>query len=155
MIKGLFETHLFVESLERSVNFYKNVLGLQQCYYEAGRRAAFFWIGKPKEAMLGLWEKPKHEIQTMHFAFSCSVEDVLYNAASFLKQRGLKPTNFLNDGTERPMVFAWMPALAIYFKDPDGHDLEFIAMLEGKERPALGVISYEQWLEQIRNETNV
>ncbi len=57
MIKGLYETHLFVENLERSIDFYSNVLGLQQCYYEEERRVAFFRIGKPKEAMLGLWEK--------------------------------------------------------------------------------------------------
>lgn len=44
------------------------------------------------------------------------------------------------------MVFAWMPALAIYFKDPDGHDLEFIAILEGEGKPELGVINYEKWL---------
>ena len=147
MIKGLFETHLFVESLERSVNFYKNVLGLQQCYYEEERRAAFFWIGKPKQAMLGLWEKPKEEIDIRHFAFSCDVEDVLNTSVNFLKERNLKPYNFLKDGTERPMVFAWMPAIAIYFNDPDGHLLEFIAVLEGEGKPEYGIISYEKWLQ--------
>jgi lactoylglutathione lyase len=54
MIKGLFETHLFVEDLERSIVFYKDILGLEQCHFEAERRAAFFWIGQPKNAMLGL-----------------------------------------------------------------------------------------------------
>jgi catechol 2,3-dioxygenase-like lactoylglutathione lyase family enzyme len=48
MIKGLYETHLFVENLERSISFYGNTLGLEQCYFEQGRRAAF-WIGKPKK----------------------------------------------------------------------------------------------------------
>lgn len=62
MIKGLYETHLFVENLENSIDFYKNILGLEQCYFEEERRAAFFWIGKPKEAMLGLWEKPKEKL---------------------------------------------------------------------------------------------
>ena len=56
MIQGLYETHLFVENLETSIEFYTNVLGLKQCYYEEERRTAFFWLGKPKEAMLGLWE---------------------------------------------------------------------------------------------------
>uniref|UniRef100_UPI0026172A55 VOC family protein n=1 Tax=uncultured Pedobacter sp. TaxID=246139 RepID=UPI0026172A55 len=50
------ETHIFVENLEKSINFYKNILGLEQCYFEEERRTVFFWIGKPKEAMLGLWE---------------------------------------------------------------------------------------------------
>ena len=147
MIKGLYETHLFVENLEKSIHFYSNVLGLEQCYFEAERRTAFFWIGKPKEAMLGLWEKPKEEIDKRHFAFRCDTEDILNKSMEFLKERNLKPYNFLKDGTERPMVFAWMPAIAIYFNDPDGHYLEFIGVLDGKARPELGVISYEEWQE--------
>ena len=147
MIKGLYETHLFVENLESSISFYKNVLGLEQCHFEASRRVAFFWIGKPKEAMLGIWEKPKAEIDKRHFAFRCEVQDVLHNSVGFLKERNLSPFNFLNDGTERPMVFAWMPAISIYFTDPDGHTLEFIAVLDGKARPEMGVISYGEWLE--------
>jgi len=147
MIKGLYETHLFVENLENSIDFYKNILGLKQCYYEEERRTAFFWIGKPKEAMLGLWEKPKDEIDKRHFAFRCDKDDILNKSVDFLKVRNLKPYNFLKDGAEKPMVFAWMPAIAIYFNDPDGHYLEFIAILDGKARPELGVISYDEWTE--------
>jgi len=42
MIKGLYETHLFVENLEKSIDFYANVLGLELCHIEAERRIAFF-----------------------------------------------------------------------------------------------------------------
>jgi lactoylglutathione lyase len=146
MIQGLFETHIFVEDLERSIDFYKNILGLTECGYNDERRIAFFWVGEPKGAMLGLWEKPKAEIDIRHFAFRCDVDDVHHKAVSFLKERNLKPYNFLKDGSEQPMVFAWMPALAIYFKDPDGHDLEFIAILAGEGRPDLGIVSYDDWL---------
>lgn len=152
MIKGLYETHLFVENLEVSINFYKNILGLEQCYFEKERKAAFFWIGKPKEAMLGLWEKPKNEIDKRHFAFRCEKEFILTRATEFLKKNGLNPYNFLNDGTERPMVFAWMPAIAIYFNDPDGHYLEFISILEEKAKPELGVVSYEEWIANINQQ---
>ena len=145
MIQGLYETHLFVENLDTSIDFYKNVLGLEQCHFEASRRVAFFWIGKPKEAMLGLWERPKADIDKRHFAFRCDKEYILNQSVAFLKAEGLSPYNFLRDGSEKPMVFAWMPAIAIYFDDPDGHQLEFIAVLEGKARPELGVISYEEW----------
>ena len=56
MIKGLFETHLFVENLERSVAFYTDVLKLEQFLYEEERRAALFWIGdQPRQSFLGLW----------------------------------------------------------------------------------------------------
>ncbi len=146
MIKGLFETHLFVENLDRSVDFYQNVLGLTKCGYNDERRVAFFWIGKPKQAMLGLWEKPKDEIDVRHFAFNCEADDVLNKSVGFLKSKGLQPYNFLKDGNEKPMVFSWMPAIAIYFKDPDGHDLEFIAILPGDAKPELGVVSYEEWM---------
>ena len=58
MISGLSETHLYVEYINRSINFYSKVLNLKQCHYEAERKVAFFWIGKDKQSMLGLWEKP-------------------------------------------------------------------------------------------------
>lgn len=146
MIKGLYETHLFVTSLETSIDFYKNKLGLELCYFEAKRRAAFFWIGKPKQAMLGLWEKPKEEIRPLHIAFNSDVDDILNISRNFLVKQNLKPYNFLQDGTEDPMVFCWMPAISIYFDDPDGHQLEFIAILNGKGRPELGILAYDEWL---------
>ena len=132
MIKGLYETHLFVENLETSIDFYKNTLGLEPCYFEEERRIAFFWIGKPKEAMLGLWEKPVTQIVKQHFAFRCDEEYILNQSADFLNGKGIKPYNFLKDGSDKPMVFSWMPAIAIYFNDPDGHQLEFIAILAHK-----------------------
>jgi len=146
MIKGLYETHLFVADLERSIDFYGNTLGLEQCYFEEQRRAAFFWIGEAKQSMVGLWEKPKEEIDIRHFAFECEPEWVLNESVPYLKERNLAPYNFLNDGTEHPMIFAWVPAIAIYFDDPDGHVLEFIGLLDGTSRPENGIVSYEEWL---------
>ena len=145
-IKGLYETHLQVASLERAIDFYKNTIGLEFALLEEKRRIAFFWIGKTKEYMLGLWEKPEDEVQTRHFAFRCEKEFILNESVSFLKEKGLKPYNFLKDVTDKPMVFAWMPALAIKFDDPDGNVLEFISVLDGKGKPELGVITYEQWM---------
>ncbi|MDO6596880.1 VOC family protein [Oceanihabitans sp. 2_MG-2023] len=145
MIKGLYETHLFVENLERSIDFYSNKMELEQCHYEAERSVTFFWIGAPKQSMLGLWEKPKKEIQSRHFAFTCEPDWILNESVTFLKNRNIKPRNFLNDGTERPMVFAWMPAIAIYFDDPDGNVLEFIGVLDGKPKPENGIVSFEKW----------
>ncbi len=77
MIKGIYETHINVENLERSIDFYKNVLGLQQCSYNDQRRIAFFWVGAPKSYMFGIWEKPKSEVVRMHFAFNCEKDDIL------------------------------------------------------------------------------
>lgn len=148
MINGLYETHIQVSDLERSVKFYKNILGLEQCHFEAERRIAFFWMGKKKQSMLGLWETPKEDLQKRHFAFECTPEFVLNESVNFLKKHNLKFRNFLGDDSERPMVFAWMPAAAIYFDDPDGNALEFIGILEGESRPELGVISYEEWIDK-------
>lgn len=147
MINALFETHLFVENLQRSIDFYTNKLGLEQCYYEEERKAAFFWIGQPKQAMLGLWEKPKADIDIRHFAFECEPEWVKNESVKFLKDRDIEYYNFLRDGSKKPMVFAWTPAISIYFNDPDGHSLEFIGLLKGVSKPENGIISYEKWLE--------
>lgn len=147
MIKGLYETHLYVEHIERSIDFYGNVLELKQCHYDARRKAAFFWIGADKQSMLGLWEKPKNEIDIRHFAFESEPEWILNESVNFLKSRQLGCWNFLNDGSESPMVFSWVPAIAIYFSDPDGHVLEFIGILDGIGKPENGILSYERWLE--------
>jgi lactoylglutathione lyase len=145
MISGLFETHINVSDLERSVAFYRDVLGLEIGTRDDARRAAFLWMGARGESMLGLWEKPAGEVFPQHFAFRSTVDDVLDKSVAWLNERGLECHNFLNDGTKRPMVFGWMPAVAIYFNDPDGHLLELIAMLPGVARAEVGVVSWEDW----------
>ena len=148
MIKGLYETHLYVENLEISIEFYTNVLGLKQCRFNEERRLAFFWIGKEKQSMLGLWEKPKDEIEPRHFAFECDPKWILNESIDFLKSNKLHFWNFLQDDKEVPMVFCWMPAISIYFSDPDGHYLEFIGVLSGKHKSneEKRVVAYEEWL---------
>lgn len=146
MIKGLYETHVQVSNLENSIQFYTEVLGLKLAHRDETRPIVFLWIGEGKKAMLGLWEQQEN-LQTRHFAFTSDKEDILNYSVEFLKNRDLKPYNFLKDGMDHPMVFAWMPALAIYFNDPDGNQLEFISILEGEANPALGVVSYEEWMQ--------
>lgn len=148
MIKGLYETHLYVEDLERSIAFYSEVLGLKQCRFGAERKTAFFWIGEDKQAMLGLWEKPKAEIDQRHFAFECDPEWIINESIDFLKSHKLNYWNFLQDSNDEPMVFCWMPAISIYFTDPDGHYLEFIGVLPGETQPneEKRVVTYQEWL---------
>jgi len=147
MIKGLYETHVQVSNLENAIQFYTEILGLELAHKDETRPIAFLWIGKNKESMLGLWEQ-KENLQTRHFAFTADKEDILNYSVDFLKNKNLKPYNFLKNESVQPMVFAWMPALAIYFNDPDGNQLEFISILEGEEKPELGVLSYEEWLKK-------
>lgn len=37
-----------------------------------------------------------------------------------------------------------MPAAAVYFRDPDGHQLEYLAMLDGPARPESGIAPWSQ-----------
>jgi lactoylglutathione lyase len=145
MILGLFETHINVADLDRACRFYGETLGLELGLLDQERRVAFYWVGTRGEAVFGLWEKPAAQIQPQHFAFRASIDDVLTRAVPYLRERDLPSHNFLDDGTERPMVFGWMPALAIYFDDPDGHSLEFIAMLPDDPHPEVNVVSWDEW----------
>jgi lactoylglutathione lyase len=144
-ILDLFEAHLPVSDLDRSIAFYRDRLALPLAHVVAERQAAFFWIGSPGRAMLGLWgagRGPQHV--TLHVAFRVSVAGVLDGAAA-LEREGITPLGFDAEPTREPVVLAWMPAVAIFFRDPDGHLLEYLAMLPGEPRPDLGVMSWSQW----------
>ncbi|GEO24983.1 fosmidomycin resistance protein [Alicyclobacillus acidoterrestris] len=148
VIEGLFETHIHVANLEKAAQFYEDVLGLTLAY-EDSRRVRFYWLGKPGNAMLGIWEKEPSQVIRQHYAFQTSLDN-MKRVVSWLKERGIAVRNFLNDGTERPFVFGWMPAVSIYFSDPDGHSLEFISMLPGAPKPELGIVSWDEW-EQLKS----
>jgi catechol-2,3-dioxygenase len=69
MIRKLFETHIHVLNLERSMEFYANTLGLELGVLDQSRRAAFYWVGGQNVSMLGLWERPSGELALQHLAF--------------------------------------------------------------------------------------
>ncbi len=58
------------------------------------------------------------------------------------------------EGIERPMAFARILAISIYFDAPDGHFLEFIGKLTGKSKPRKEklLVSYDAWLTIKENE---
>ena len=43
-IRGLFEAHLTVSDLDRSIRFYRDVLGLPLAQQIPERNVAFFWV---------------------------------------------------------------------------------------------------------------
>jgi lactoylglutathione lyase len=144
-IQGLFETHLTVSNLNRSVSFYRDVVGLTLALELPERGAAFFWTGEPGEAMLGLWSLGSAPIGlSLHVAFRASLDDVL-GACERLRSLGLTPLSFFATETDEASVIGWMPAAAVYFRDPDGHLLEYLAMLEKPARPDLGIVPWSQW----------
>src|SRR4051812_38402029 len=53
-VRGLFETHLTVADVPHSVAFYRDVVGLPVALELPERGAAFHWIGRSGQAMLGL-----------------------------------------------------------------------------------------------------
>lgn len=144
-IHGLFEVHLDVADLERAIAFYQDVVGLRLAHKEPLRQVAFFWIGSPGNAMLGLWSGgcgPQRI--TSHTAFVVTLADLLA-APGALRAAGITPLDFDNRPTDQPIVFAWMPAASVFFHDPDGHLLEYIAMLPQQPRPECGIVPWRTW----------
>src|SRR3954447_22300655 len=134
-IRGLFETHLTVADVPRSTAFYRDVVGLPVALDLPERGAAFHWIGPPGQAMLGLWSIGSAPMNMqLHVAFDVALEDVLAAPAA-LRAQGVQPLSFFGEAADAPSVIGGMPAAAAYFRDPDGHLLEYLAMLDGPARP--------------------
>lgn len=149
-VRGLFETHLTVTDLRRSVAFYRDTVGLPVALELPERGAAFHWIGEPGRAMLGLWSMGSAPMgMRLHIAFDVSLEDVRA-APERLRAEGIEPLSFFGEPTDEPSVIGWMPAAAVYFRDPDGHMLEYLAMLDTPPQPELGIVPWSQRAEEPR-----
>jgi lactoylglutathione lyase len=144
-VVGLFETHLTVHDLQRSIRFYREVVGLALAREVPEQGAAFLWIGCGKHSMLGLWETGSPPLGLrLHLAYETTLGDVLA-APQRLRAHGVTPLSFAGEETSEPSVIGWMPAAAVYFSDPDGHLLEYLALLAEEPRPSLGVVPYSEW----------
>ena len=147
-VRRLFETHLTVSDLPRSISFYRNVVGLELAFEPSERNVAFLWIGESGKSMLGLWSLGTAPLGlTLHLAFDVALND-LVDAPKRLKEKGIKPLSFFGVETTEPSVICWMPAASVYFRDPDGHTLEYLTMLDKEPRPDLGIIPWSEWLDQ-------
>lgn len=150
MIKGLYEAHLPVSNLGRSIEFYKN-LNLDLAYQN--EKLAFFWIEKGR-SWLGLWETeqvntPYHP-SLRHIAFHVDLED-MQSAKNWLTQKGIQiKTDFGFPPEKQPLVLPNPPHAhaAIYFQDPDGNSLEFIAPLRLDVNEEFPMMTLEEWYEQ-------
>ena len=131
--------------MKRSVEFYRDVVGLELAYELPERGTAFFWCGEPGSSMLGLWSLGSMPIGlSLHVAFAVPLQALLAAPAA-LRELGVQPLSFFGTPADEPSVLGWMPAAAIYFRDPDGHQLEYLTMLDQPPRPGLGIVSWSEW----------
>ncbi|HEY3020151.1 MAG TPA: VOC family protein [Solirubrobacteraceae bacterium] len=144
-VRALFESHLTVSDLPRSLAFYRDVVGLPVAFEVPERGAAFLWIGEAGRSLLGLWSLGSAPLgMTLHVAFDTALDDAL-EAPSRLRARGITPLSFFGAETDELSVIGWMPAASVFFRDPDGHLLEYLAMLDTEPRPDLGIIPWSEW----------
>jgi lactoylglutathione lyase len=155
-VLGLFETHLDVSDLDRSLEFYTAVLGLElavqrpvdgaraDAHARGASRLALLWVGGRGHAMLGLWERPGEHIRTQHFAFEVGLPQLPVMVAE-LTRRGVVFRDFFQEPTTIPTVFGFIPAVSIYFDDPDGHLLELLARLPAPPRADMAAVSWAEW----------
>jgi lactoylglutathione lyase len=118
-IDGVFEVAVKVKNLAVSSTFYHEVLGFKKGFYDEQRRWLFLWIGD-NQGMVVLQEDNGSWPQ-QHFAFRVDKTE-LDGLKECLENR--------NVVVEGPVSLDWMNAVSVYFSDPDGHDLEFCALLD-------------------------
>src|ERR1700679_3628738 len=93
-IQDLFETHLTVSDLRRSMTFYAETLGLDIAQFLADRKIAFYWVGGRGNSMLGLWQaQPGSPVQPLHIAFRVELVDML-KANEHLRAANITPLDF-------------------------------------------------------------
>ena len=133
----LYETHLPVRDTEVSKAFYINVVGLEFAYRDPKRDIAFLWIGSNRRSMIGLWGPSTtrgSDFHKCHFAMAVSLPELLASGKR-LAASGVVCQNFMGEKTTEPSVIGWMPSAQLYFRDPDGHSVEFIALLDDPPDP--------------------
>ena len=148
MIKGLYEAHLPVSDLERSVAFYEG-LGLKLA--KKYKKTAFFWIVE-NESWIGLWEGEQASIpyhaSIRHIAFRVELED-LRMAKEWLKERGISMREEFGFQPVEPIVMPDQAHAMVYFHDPDGNSLEFICRLDSEpvDEPNMYLSEWEAYAE--------
>lgn len=116
-IKGLYEIAIRVKDLARAESFYKDVLGLKEGVRDDRRNWIFMYVAGT--AGMVVLQEDKGDWPTQHFAFTVEDSD-LTRAAALLQGKGV--------AVSEPVYHEWMNSVSLYFEDPDGHDLELIAL---------------------------
>lgn len=150
-ILGVYETHLPVRDLSRSIAFYRDQLGLTLAHQIPERNVAFLWVGKKEVGMVGLWGTGSSPLMmTLHFAFRAS-RDAILRSCENLVSVGIIPLGSKGQPVSEPVVRGWVPSSSVYFKDPDGHSIEIVHVLEEPADHSFGAKSYSEWLQRSRD----
>ena len=149
---GLYEVHLPVTDLQRSVDFYTSKLGFKLGWgTPGGSSALLLYDDEGTRWMLGLFrvDTVVHRSPAeYHISFRVA-EARADTMVAWLRARGIEPFHPphapLQGTVDEPIVHGWMPAAAIFFKDPDGHILELIADLSDAPRPDFLYRPLSEW----------
>jgi len=145
----LCETHLPVANTEVAKDFYTTVVGFPFAYHDPTCDIIFLWAASKEQGMIGLWGpntaygQENGMARKCHLAFAVSFDQLLA-AIKKLNECGIKTLGFGGHQTQEPTVIGWMPSAQIYFRDPDGHVLEFITILPDAPNPRF-VGAYSDW----------
>jgi lactoylglutathione lyase len=157
-IERLFEDHISIRDLERSLGLYRDILGMEvgllQSQSPEGMGGALLWVGGRGRSMLGIYSLGSSwplTIMQHHVAFEVTVENLL-TAPRKLRAAGVTAVGGRREPIDEPVVFSWMPAASVFFDVPDGNFLEYIAMLDDKPQPELGLLlSWSEWQSRQKN----
>jgi lactoylglutathione lyase len=149
---GLYEVHLPVTDLDRAIEFYVGKLGFEHGFGERGGPSALLWYtDRDTRWMLGLFRVDTvvhRQAAEYHISFRVAESDV-DRMVPYLRERGIEtvhpPRAPVQGPMNEPIVHGWMPAAAVFFKDPDGHLLELIAELSDRPRPEVLYRPLSQW----------
>ena len=145
----LYETHLPVANTEIAKEFYREIVGLPIAYRDSTRDIVFLWADSREKGMIGLWGpntaygRENGIARKCHVAFAVSLDQLLAVTRK-LNERGIETLGFGGNKTDEPTVIGWMPSAQIYFRDPDGHMLEFISILPDLPNSSFNG-SYSEW----------
>lgn len=127
LVEGIFELHLEVRDLERSMKFYGETLGFKLGRYEECRKRAFYLIQGEQLSMFSIKERKEPNLR--HFAYRIKTEDIDH-MIPYLEDLDIEIIpGWTGAKTDEPLVFPWLPSASVFFNDPDGNRIEFLAVL--------------------------
>ena len=116
-IRGVYEVAIRVKDLSRSERFYLDVLNLEVGIRDEKRNWLFLKAGGDAGMVVLQEDKGKWPLQ--HFAFTIDEADI-ETASAMLRDKGVE--------VEGPVFHQWMNSTSLYFDDPDGNQLELLAV---------------------------